>query len=307
MISSLSGTSQRYLNDLNRIQTQMQSAELQLTSGLRVQKPSDDPAAVGDILQSKYQISQNQQIQSNLTSVTAELNTADTSLQSAISAVESAISLAAQGASSTTSATERSSLADQVSSLQQSLVGLSQTSANGRYIFSGDLDTSPQYQLDSTQPNGVKQLFSTTSTRVITDATGVSISTAKTAQDIFDARNPDGSAAAGNVFAAVNSLKVALQNNDSAGIAQATDSLKSADDTLNGQLAFYGAAENRVTDATALAQKFQLQQTTQLSGLQDTDVASAAMQLSQTQLAEQAAMSAESRVMQDKNLFSYLG
>jgi flagellar hook-associated protein 3 FlgL len=307
MFSTISGRDQQYLSSLDRIQKQMQTAESQLTSGLRVQKPSDDPSVVGEILQLKFQINQNQQIQSNLNSVGTELNSADTALQSAVSAVQSALSLAAQGASSTTTAQTRATLADQVASLQQTLVGLSQTAVNGRYIFSGDLDSQPQYQLDSTQPDGVQQQFSTTSTRVITDASGVAISTSKTAQEIFDARNPDGTPAAGNVFAAVNSLKVALQNNDTAGITAATDALKAAGDTLNGQLAFYGDAENRVSDATSLAQKFQLQQQTDLSQNQDADIASAAMLLTQTQIDEQAAMSAQSRMMQDKNLFSYLG
>lgn len=307
MISTLSGLNQQYLASLDRIQTQMQTAESQLTSGLRVQKPSDDPSAVNEILQLKYEINQNQQVQSNLSSVSTELNTADSSLQSAISAVDSAISLAAQGASSTTSADTRANLAQQVAGLQQTMVGISQTTVNGKYIFSGDQDNQAQYQLDPTQPDGVQQVFSTTSTRVITDATGVSISTSLTAQQIFDARNPDGSDAAGNVFAAINSLRTALQNNDTAGITQASGSLKSASDWLNSQLAFYGEAENRVSDATALAQKFQLQQQTQLSGVQDADVAAAATELTQTQVDEQAAMSSQAQIMQNKNLFSYLG
>jgi flagellar hook-associated protein 3 FlgL len=228
-------------------------------------------------------------------------------LQSAVQAVENAVTLAAQGADSTLSASDRANIAQQVAGLQQTLVGISQTTFNGRYIFSGDQDTSPAYQLDSSQPDGVKQLITASSTRVIVDATGTAISVAKTAQEIFDAKNPDGSDADGNVFAAVNSLLTALNNNDQAGITQASSALQTADTYLNQQLAFYGEAEDRISAASDLAQKFQTQQQSQLSNLRDADIPAVALQLSQGQLDQQAALSAEASIEQAKNLFSYLG
>jgi flagellin-like hook-associated protein FlgL len=76
---------------------------------------------------------------------------------------------------------------------------------------------------------------------------------------------------------------------------------------LNQQLEFYGQAEDRVTAASNLAQKFQTGQTAQLSGLRDADIPSVALQLTQSQLDEQAALSAEANIAQQKNLFSYLG
>jgi flagellin-like hook-associated protein FlgL len=186
-------------------------------------------------------------------------------------------------------------------------VGISQTTFGGRYIFSGDQDTTPAYQLDSSQPDGVKQLITAPATRVIVDATGTAISVARTAQQIFDAKNTDGSDAGGNVFAAVNSLLTALNNNDQTGIAQAATALKSADTYLNQQLAFYGEAEDRISVASDLAQKFQTQQQSQLGNLRDADVPAVALQLSEAQLNQQAALSAEANIEQSKNLFSYLG
>jgi flagellin-like hook-associated protein FlgL len=61
-----------------------------------------------------------------------------------------------------------------------------------------------------------------------------------------------------------------------------------------------------VQEASDLATKFQTQQQTELSNLQDTDVATTATQLSQLQTQEQASMSVEANVEQMKNLFSYL-
>jgi flagellar hook-associated protein 3 FlgL len=307
MLLSINGATQAYLANLDRTQQRINQATSEVSSGYSVQQPSDNPAVVPEVYQEQADIGQNQQVQSNLTSVSSELETADTSLQNAIQAVENAATLAEQGGSSTSSADNRASMAQAVAGLQQSLVSIANTTFNGRYIFSGDQDASPAYQLDSAQPNGVAQVATASSTRAIVDASGTAISVAKTAQQIFDARNADGSYASGNVFAAVNSLLTALNNNDQTGIANAASSLQSADTYLNQQLAYYGEAEDRISAASSLAQKFQTQQKTQIGNLRDADIPSVALQLSQAQVAQQAALSAEASIEQSKNLFSYLG
>ncbi len=148
-------------------------------------------------------------------------------------------------------------------------------------------------------------MITTTSTRQIQDVTGVTFGDALTAQQIFDDRNPDGSPAPDNVFAAVNSLRVALANNDQTGITNAVTSLQSASDYLSQQLSFYGGVQNQITNATDVAQKFQLQYQTGLSSIKDTNVASAAVSLSEEQASLQAATQAEAS-MPRTTLFDFL-
>jgi|SRR5579862_272571 len=307
MFPNISGSTQAFLADLNRTQLHMQQTQTEVSSGLSVQHASDNPGAIAEILQLQGDIGQNQQIQSNLNSVSSQLGTADSALQTALQAVENVTSLGTQGANSTATADERSNLAQQVSGILQTLVGVANTNIDGQYIFSGDQGTQPMYQLDAGQPNGVKQLFTTTATQTVADVNGTQIAVAKTAQQIFDARDANGNPTSGNVFAAVNSLATALQNNDQAGIAQAVTNLQSADQYLNDQLAFYGQAEDSVTNASTLAQKFQTQDQSTLGQLQDANVASDAIQLNQEQVQNQAALSAESSLLQQRDLFGYVG
>lgn len=301
-----SGANQAYLANLDKLQQQLNQSQAEVSSGLRVQQPADDPSAIAEILDVQAEISQNQQAQTNLSGVQSELQTADSALQNAVQAVESAVSLATQGANSTATATERTNLAQQVAGLQQTLVGISQTVVNGRYIFSGDQDTGPQYQLDSSQADGVDQLSTASATRKIVDANGQAISVDETAQQIFDARNADGTAASGNVFAAVSALETALQNNDQNGITNAVGMLQSADQYLNQQLAKYGTTETRVSNSLTQAQQLETQQQAELSNLQDADIPAVAIQLNQEQVQQQAALSVESTLLQSKNLFSYM-
>jgi flagellar hook-associated protein 3 FlgL len=282
----ISGATQSYLADLNRTEAQINQAQSEVTSGYRVQTPSDDPAAIPEILQYEADLNQNQQIQSNLSTAGSELSSADSALQSAVQAVASATSLATQGAGTSATASQRANLATQVQGLLQTLVSVSQTQVNG---------------------DGVTQQFSSSSTRVIVDTSGSSIPIAETAQQIFDPQNSGGTPATGNAFAALTSLLTALQNNDQTGITQAVTDLQSAGTYLNQQLAFYGEAEDRVTSATNTAQQLQTQITSQLSNLRDADIPTVSVQLTQSQLDEQAALSVEAQVQQQKNLFSYLG
>ena len=303
---TINGANQQYISDLQTTQNQINLAQAQLSSGYRLQQASDDPGAISQIYELKTQIALNQQTQTNLGGASAELSAADTALQTAIQAVESASSIASQGASTSSTPAEQANLAVEAQGIQQTLVSLSQTQVNGSYIFSGDQNAQPSYQLDATAPNGVDQLITPTNTRVIQDVNGTSIATALTAQQIFDAQDANGNPVSGNVFAAINSLVTALQNNDQAGIASAADALNAAGTYLNQQLAFYGEAEDRVSGATQLAQKFLVQEQGNLGQVQDADVPSAALALTRAQTQQQAALSVEAKIQQEPNLFSLL-
>jgi flagellar hook-associated protein 3 FlgL len=304
---SIPGSTQTYLTDLSYTQAKMSKAQDQVSSGMQFQNVSDNPAAIAQIYQDQADIASTQQTQNNLATATTEVSAADTALQSAVQAVESAISLAAQGADSTQTAQDQANLARQVSGLQQTLVSLSQTQVNGKYIFSGDQDTQPAYQLDATQPDGVQQLLpNDTSTRVILDSNAAPVATALTAQQIFDARDSGGNPTTGNVFAAINSLLTGLQNNDQTAIANAATSLQSANNYLNGQLAFYGETQDRLTSASDLAQKFLTNEQSSLGQVQDANIPAAALALTQATTEQQAALSVEAKLQQQPDLFNLL-
>jgi flagellar hook-associated protein 3 FlgL len=311
MFPNVNGSTELYLANLERNQNRVQQIQTEITSGLRVQQASDDPAAVPQILQLRAELDQNKQTQQNLTGVTTEVQTADAALQNALSVLDQALSLAAEGANSFTGADQRSALAQQVIGIQQSLLNVANTQVDGRYIFSGDQDSQPAYQLDSTQTEGVAPVANQPSTRVIADSTGTTIAVARTAQEIFDPKNADGTPASNNTFAAIQNLINGLSDpNDATALTEIQDALTqlhAASQYVNNQLAFYGNAENRIANALDLAQKFQTQQTEQLSQLQDADVATLAVEMNLGQVQNQAALSVEANMLQSKNLFSYIG
>jgi len=293
MIQYLDTVGQQFLTNLQTLTGQIATTQAQVSSGYQITQPSDNPAEVGDVLQLESELGQVNQVSANLTQVQGQVNTAESALESAANLMEQASTIAAQGASTTTSAASRATLSQEVQQILSQLVSISNTQFDGQYVFSGSDATQPPYQLDLTQPNGVDQLVTAQATTQIQDATGVTFGIAETAQQIFDNRNPDGSLAANNVFAAVNSLQAALANNDQNGINNAVNSIQTASDYLNQQLAYYGSVQDQVSNAVDVAQKFQLQYQTALGQETDTDMATAAVTLQQENTSMQAAVQAE--------------
>jgi len=305
MIQNSGAVSQQFLANIQLLQERMATTQNQLSSGTQISRPSDAPNSLGDVLQLESNLGHVKQVTNNLNLVQGEVNSAETALQGATQLLDQASSLAAQGAGSAISPATRTTLSQQVGQILSGLVSASQTQFNGIYVFGGDQSTSPSYQLDLNNPNGVDRLITAPATRLIQDASGITFAVSETAQTIFDNRNPDDTLASNNVFAAVNSLRVALANNDQAGINSAIASIKTAQDYMSQQLAFYGGIQNQVANALDVAQKFQLQDQTSLSELTSTDVAAASIELTQEQTTYQGAIQAEATVPKT-SLFSYL-
>ena len=305
MISSLSPQSRMFLADVDATQQRIAVANQQLSSGLKIQVASDGPDVVGTLLQLRANLQKNSQLTTNLGLAKGDADVAESSLSSATQLMDTALSLAAQGATATTNASARQAIAGQVQGILEQMVGYSNTQSAGRYVFSGDAETTPAYRLDLSQANGVNQLTTAAATRQVENPAGGSFAVSQTAQQIFDDRNPDGSLASDNVFAALNGLRVALLHNDTAGITAATTSLKAASDRLNVSLAYYGTVQNRIQDATTWAGNYDVQLQTQIGQLQDADVAAASLELSQGTTQLQAAFASEARVPR-YTLFDFL-
>ena len=305
MITALNAANEQFVTTIDNMQTALNSAETQLSTGYRVNQASDAPAEVGDIFVARAALSSENQTIQNLKVVQANVTTADTAVQTAVQLLQNAVVLGSEGASSTVTQSQQNALATQVQSVLSQLVGLSATQVNGVYIFSGDAGGSAPYQLDPASPTGVDQLVTAQATALTADPTGITFQTSMTAQQLFDAQDAMGNPTPQNAFAALNNLQLALQSGNATNITAAISNVQAAGNYVNQQLGFYGAAENRITSAIDLAQKFQVQTQTQLSNLQDTDMTSVAVQVTQESTALNAAMAAEGK-RPTSTLFDYL-
>lgn len=306
MISGLSPSNDQFLASLNILQNNLNQADEQLSSGLRVNQASDAPQSIQDIFVTRAELGQANQTVQNLTTIQGQVQAASGSVQSAIELLNQAVSLGTEGASTSTSLATQQNLANQVQGLLSQLVATANTEVGGVYVFSGDATGSAPYKVDPSSPTGVDPLITPQqATLEVAGPSGVTYQVSMTAQALFDQQDTSGNPTANNAFAALTNLVQALQSGSSTNISQAISGVQAASNYVNSQTGFYGEAENNVSSALSLAQKYQTQDQTQLSGLQDADSAALAVEVTQASTALDAAMSAEAHAPHT-SLFDYL-
>jgi flagellar hook-associated protein 3 FlgL len=300
MISSLNSSNQAFVNSLDLITQQLDNDQLEVSSGISMRQPSDAPDQVSELLQARASLASSQQISTNLTSVTTEVNTGESSLESAVQLFDQVQTLAATSATGTATAATRSQDSQQLQSIEQQMVGLANTSIEGRYIFAGDKDQAEPYAYDSTQTDQVSAYQGSATTREIQSANGSAFPVALTAQQIFDSTDPTT-----NVFTALNSLITAMNNNDQTTITTLVNGLPAVAAYLNQQLAFYGTTQDNVSAATEFATTQQTQLQTQISNLQDANETAVIEEMTQAQTQLQAALTSKADIPKT-TLFDFL-
>lgn len=301
MLRRVDPETERFLDDLARIKDRLARAQREVSSGRRLNQPSDDPDQVSQLLMLRSELAATEQIRFNLGRVTAEVNTAEQTLSAAVERLDRAAVLGSQGAGSTATAEQRLLVAREVEALLEQMVNLADTTVEGRYIFSGNADGQIAYTLDWTQSYPVSAYLGSAATRTIAGPGGQRIAVAKTAAEIFD--NPD---PAKNVFQALNNLRTALLANDQAGIGAALAQIRTASVHLNDELAFYGTVQNQLAAATEAARKEELRLKTRISEIQDADLTESIVAMNEARFQQEVALSARAR-MPRTSLFDYLG
>jgi flagellar hook-associated protein 3 FlgL len=305
--SAISSSYQQFLNNVNNLQAKLTKAQNQVSSGLKVTEASDAPDQISSILQLHANIAQNQQIQTNLTTVKSDVQTADSSLGTGITLLDQVQTLAAEGLNGTNqTAATRTTLAGQIESLMQQMVSISQTAVNGSYIFSGDSDQTASYKYDSTAATGVDRQQISDSTRQVQDTSGNTFAVSLSANQIFDVRDANDNPTTGNVFAAMNAVRTALLNNDTTSLNTAVSQVSDASTYLNQQQSFYGGVENTITSALDQASTQSLNYQTELSNKQDADETASILAMQQYTTSLQAALTSEAKIPH-QTLFDLMG
>lgn len=147
---STSWAQQLGVNAMNAQQVKMSKTQMQLSSGLNVLTPSDDPAAAVRTLSLQESIDKTTQYQDNIAMVRSRLNIEEGGLGTAENIMFRAKELTIQALNDTLTIQDRKGIKSEVDQLLQEMVGVANTkNANGEYIFSGDLSTTPAVAWDS--------------------------------------------------------------------------------------------------------------------------------------------------------------
>ncbi|HKW19063.1 MAG TPA: flagellar hook-associated protein FlgL [Terriglobales bacterium] len=282
------------LLDLNNTQQQADTASLQMATGSRINKASDDPAGAAEMVFNKSETAQADTFLRSATSVSGLLQSADSTLSSVVTALQRAVSLGVEGANGTLSDTDRADIANELSGIQQQLLNLANTDYQGEFIFSGTATVQP-FVADNTSPAGVKYNGN------------AGTNTVQVGQDYSLQINLPGSqvftSPSANLFQSIADLIGALQSNSNIG--SAVNEVNNAYNYITGQRVFYGNALNQLQSQQNYLNSEKVDLATTANSISATDMSSAATTFSQAQIALNAELASISRISQT-SLFDYL-
>lgn len=126
------------LRGMLNAQVDVSKTQAQLSSGLRVVTPSDDPAAAAQILQLDQTQANIDQYKKNITGATNNLELEDSSLETVSNILTRVRELTVQAGDGALGPDERKAIATELTSRLEELAGVANTrNANGEYIFAG--------------------------------------------------------------------------------------------------------------------------------------------------------------------------
>lgn len=279
---------------LSQTQEQSQNALEELSTGRRVNRPSDDPGASATEVQNQASEARIDQFLQSVGSLRAMFQTADDALNSVVTALNQAVSLGVEAGNGTVTDTNRQQIAQQVQGILDQVTQLANTTFQGTYLFAGTATGSLPFTVDSSSVtyNG------NSGTNVVAIADGRSLQSNLPGDQLF-------TNSSANVLGSLLQLTNALQSGTSEDIQNATSAVTNALSYMSAGRVFYGNALNQLdADETMLnSQNVNLQ--AQDTALVGADTAKAATDLSASQTAHQAALSAASRIL-GTTLLDYL-
>jgi flagellar hook-associated protein 3 FlgL len=285
------------LSGLQQSQTTLDAALQEVSTGKRVQVPSDDPAASANMVQNTIDMKNVDQYSQNVSSVLSMVQTADSTLSAVVTSLTQAVTLGVEGANGTSNATNQKNIAIQVQGILDSIVSAANTSYQGSYLFGGTANSVAPYTADATSASGYTYNGNSGVNSVAVGDT-LNVQLNLPGDQIFS--NPGN-----DVIGSLASLVSALQSGNTATIKTATDAVSSALSFVSSQRVIYGNTESQLNAQDTYLQRETVSLTSQRKNLVGIDMATAATDLAQAQTTNSAALAAAAKVL-PTTLLNYL-
>jgi flagellar hook-associated protein 3 FlgL len=286
------------VNLMDQAQQNENNAIQQLSTGRRVNLPSDDPAAEAAMVNENSQSVAVDQYTANSDSLTNVLNTANSTIESAVTLLQRAVSLGVEGAGGTMNQSDLNSIATEVSGIQSQMLSLANTSYAGQYLFAGTATKTAPYVADSSDPTQINYVGNSQQNQVQI-GTGLSVASNLPGSSIF-------SQSGANVFTALQSLVTALQSGDTSSISAAETGVSNSLNAVNTAQVFYGNTVSELTTNESYLAQEKINITTYENTLVSADMASAATAVTQAQTVLTATVAAAAQMNQSMNLLDYI-
>ena len=207
---------QQNMNSVSNAQSLWQDTGVQLSTGNRVNKPSDDPLAASQAIMVQQAQAQNDQYAIARTFANQNMSQEENILSNVTTAIQSAQSLIVNAGDGALSDDDRASLATKLQGIKDQIVNMANsTDGNGRFIFGGYKSDKPPYSVDATTgavtysggDEAISQQVDASRTMTISH-TGTQVFNTLTSNPV---KEPDGTPSQTDIFKTIDGAIAALK------------------------------------------------------------------------------------------------
>ncbi|ERM17108.1 flagellar hook-associated protein FlgL [Brevibacillus laterosporus] len=284
--------SNNMVRNINNSMGRMSKSYQQLSTGKLVSRPSDDPIVAARGMYYRTSLVENEQFLRNAGQAKTWMESYDTSMDEVGKVFGRVRDLLTGSGNGTYSKEETKSIAAEIEELKKHLGDLANQTVNGKYIYGGDNNNKPPFEI-KTQPGTGKEEFVFTSNEGKVEmemSQGVFFQVNISGKNIFD------SPAGENIFKTLEDMVGDLNAGNSAA-----DYLDRMDNHINNLLlerAALGARSNRLELMTDRLDADSVSITSMMSSNEDADEAEVITNLKMQENVHRAALGAGARIIQ---------
>lgn len=283
------------MRNINHNLTRMQGQQNELSTGRKLNKPSDDPVGITYSLRYRSELAMNEQYEKNITQAKSLLDHTDTVLGQVNDLVQRAQELTVQAQNDTNPQSALDAIATEINQIYEQVVVAGNDRLNGKYIFNGQLtDKQPYDSATASTQNTDTQVSN------LKFAADVSFPSNVTGNEVFGA-----SSDVNNLFKTLKDIQSALSSNNKVALTAAADQLQTRYDQIINIRSEIGARTNRVDLLDNRLTDLNLNLTSLQSKTEDADMAETIMKYNQEESVYQASLSTGAKIIQ-QTLVDYL-
>lgn len=292
------------LTNLQNQQTTMLKAQQEISTGVKLNTPADDPVAYATASRLAVKDSELTQYQTNIDNATGKIQVQESTLGSITTMLQRVRSIAIQANNDVNNPTSRAALVDELQQLKSAISGqVNATDERGEYLFSGA--TAREQPYDAA---GVANPNLSTQSVNLQIAEGRSVEINRPGTQIFSVASSASTGTAQSVMQVIDTLSNAITNQP-ANVQTVYQNTQSDLDAIMNQVTDargrMGNSLNVLDQAKNDNSAESLVNKQALSNLRDTDMASAITKLNESYLNLQATQQSMAKI-QGLSLFNYL-
>ena len=292
---------QSTLNQLQTVWSRVQELQTRISTGKRIQRPSDDPIATGHILRTRSNIRATNQYLRNIDESAAYANAAESVVTRLVDLVQTVQTIAVKIADDSYGPVSLAGLGTELEGLLDEAMGHANTKYAGTRLFGGFQTRSEPFETTLREDGQI------TGVQAVGEGLDGDINRL-VGENLLLTINLKGSDLFGEdleFFDHIIALRDAAMAGDHDTAREIIPSMDGALDRLNLSQALIGGLQSRIDDLRGWQRLQQVELESMRSEHEDLDMAEAAMELQKEQSIMQAALSATS-YMTDFSLVNYL-